>query len=255
VVIGDEKPSLILLDENLELLLCQKMLAIVTAVCIIPPFVAVARPNAIDFFILRIANNEYELERKFIIESHSLTPDLLAVGDFLVASSQQQAVILYQVDEDSVRKLAQDCSPKRLNKLISVGNLLFASSFGPSVYCYTLSNAGLTEIGSFQCDSRVLGFCILNDKVYYGTDGGGIGVFEAGDDEDLTKIRDAVSLEDIQILADRVPPAIFRWKQEDIFVDIDNLRALWRLPENARSKVLSRAGVDLSKLEEIVGLD
>jgi hypothetical protein len=253
VILGDEKPSIILLDENLELLLCQKMLGIVTAACLVTGFMAVARPGAIDFFILRGSNDEYELERKFIVESHFLTPDLIAIDQFLIASGQQQAIIVYRVEQDSVQKISQDCSPKRLNKLITIGNLLFAASYGPALYCYALNEGMLKEIGSFQCDSRIMGFCILNDKLYYGTEGGGIGTFEPGEDADWMKIRDAANSEEIRILADRVPPATFEWKQENIFVDFDNVKALARLPDKLRTQILARAGVEKSKLGEIIG--
>jgi hypothetical protein len=129
---------------------------------------------------------------------------------------------------------------------------VFAAAFDPVVYCYIMNDEGrVEEIGSFQCDSRVLAFCERDDRLVFGTAGGGIGYFEQSGEEGLIKLRDALEKEELCLRPDRVPKALFEWKQSNIFVDLDTLAVIQRLSDEQRENILREAKLDE---EDLAGL-
>lgn len=256
IAIGDDSHTLTIFDTRLRIVACQKTLGTPTAACILSQYLVVAREGAIDFYTTKTLDDQYEMDRKIIVNAHSLSPDLIVVNGFLLATDQQRAVTVYKIEGDTAVIVSCDSLPKRLNRIAAIGNLIFASSYEATVFCYELRDDGVIwEIGSFQCDSTIRSFAVVDDAplLYYGTDAGGVGVFKIETDEDLRKIRDAIDLEDNILLADRIPPAIFEYKQENIFVDIDNISVVSRVEKATAKRILKRAQVSREKFEEIVG--
>ena len=254
IAIGDDSNTLTVLDSNLRIVASQKTLGMPTAACMLPQYLVVAREGAIDFYITKTLDGQYEMDRKMIANAHSLAPDLLVVNGYLLATDQQRAVTVYKVDGDTATIVSSDSQPKRLNRIAAIDNIIFASSYGPSVFCYELRDNGvLWEIGSFQCDSTIRSFTMVGKQLFYGTEAGGVGVFQIETDEDLRKIRDAIDQEDVMLLADRVPPAIFEYKQDNVFVDIDNLSVVSRVDKAISKRILKRAQVSREKYDQIIG--
>jgi hypothetical protein len=252
VVVGDDKPSITLLDGSLSGASGHKMLGVPTAACTCCGLLAVARPGAADFFRVKFLDGQFEIERKMIVEGHATAPDLLAVGDLVVAADIEQALIVFRMIGDAVIRVDEDTAPKHLNRLGSLGQWVFAAAFDPVVYCYVISDDGrVEEMGSFQCDSRVLAFCERDDRLLYGTAGGGIGYFEKSGEEGLIKLRDALEKEELCLRPDRVPKALFEWKQSNIFVDLDTLAVIQRLSDEQRENILREAKLDE---EDLAGL-
>jgi hypothetical protein len=215
-------------------------------------FFVIARTGAIDFFHLTTLDDDYELERKMIAEGHSLAPDLIVVNDVLIASDRQQALIVYRIQDDSIVRISDDTSPKHLNKLAAVNNLIFAASYSDAVYCYMLTDDGsIREVGSFQCDSPVLSFCAVDHKMLYGTAGGAIGAFEEITNKSLARLRDALENEQLTLKPDRSPPADFEWQQPPLFVDFDTLAIVRKLPLRDSVRILTAAQIDEETLAEI----
>jgi hypothetical protein len=176
VIIDDDKPSITLLDDELRVVASQKMIGLPTAACIYLGFLAIAPPASVDYFTLKDLDGDYEMERKVITDGPSLAPDLIVVKDFLIASDHLQSLVVYKAEADSVVWVADDTLPKRLNKLASLNDFIFASSYSDVVYCYRLGDDwSVFEVSAFQCDSHVFAFCPVENKLFYGTAGGGIG--------------------------------------------------------------------------------
>jgi hypothetical protein len=222
VAIGDDQPSIKLLGDDLGLVLSQETLGMPTATCVLSDFLVVARPGAVDFFKLKMAGGEVELDHRMTINVGSITPDLIAVDNFVIASDQEHSLVVFRFEDDAFVPVASDTLPKHLNKLCSVDEWIFASSWDSTVFLYELSDDGsILERGSFQCDSRVVSFCSIENRLFYGTVGGGIGCFERAEDGSHARLRDAIESDEITMKSDRRPFAIFQWRQPDIFVDLD----------------------------------
>jgi hypothetical protein len=216
-----------------------------TAACICCGFLAVARPGGVDFLRVKSLGGHFEIERKMIAEGRSTAPDLLAIDDLVVAADIEQGLIVFRMIGDAVIRVDEDIAPKHLNRLDTLGQWVFAAAFDPVVYCYIMNDDGrVEEMGSFQCDSRVLAFCERDDRLIYGTAGGGIGYFELSRDERLIRLRDALDKEDLCLRPDRAPKALFEWKQPNIFVDLDTLAIIRGLSDKHRQSILREAGLD-----------
>jgi hypothetical protein len=222
IAIGDDQPSIKLLGDDLGLLLSYDTLGLPTAACVLSDFLVVARPGAVDFFKLKMAGGELELDHRITANGGSTAPDLVAFDSFVIATDQEHSLIVFRLKDDTVVPVASDTLPKHLNKLCSVGQWIFASSWDSTVFVYELSGDGsILERGSFQCDSRVVSFCSIGNRLFYGTLGGGIGCFEPAEAASLARLQDAVKSDEIIMKSDRRPFAVFEWEQPDIFVDLD----------------------------------
>lgn len=272
IVIGDDQPSITLLDEQLNRVSWQKMLGMPLTACIFKKYLVISRENAIDFFTVKNLDGQYEMERKVITPSNFMTIDMIVIDDiFLVASDIQQALIVYKSastssttsnfdenegenglyessskDQALIEKVAQDYSPKQLTYLTFFDNHIFAASLTATIYAYSLDSSGaITEVGAFQCCSQVMAFASRENNLFYGTSSGGIGMFAKTEDNGLSNLQDVVnSDEDIKILADRQPMRPFQWDQPQIFVDFDNLKILKNLSEKDIKSILLKARVD-----------
>jgi hypothetical protein len=249
LLIGDDKPSITLLDDQFRVVANQKMFGLPTAACLFMNFLVVARPGYIDFFNLTNLDDNYEMERKSIAEGHSIAPDLIVANNFLVASDQAQSLIVYALHGDAIVRVADDTLPKRLNKLAYIEPWIFAASYGSAVYCYRLESDGsIREVGAFQCDSAVLALCVIDTKLWYGTAGGGIGVFEPTADDRLVRLRDALEKENLTLRPDRTVHAMFEWAQVPLFVDFDTLGLVRKLPPKDVERILRNARLTADQL-------
>ncbi|OHS95995.1 hypothetical protein TRFO_37834 [Tritrichomonas foetus] len=254
IVIGDDQPSITILDDKLCRISWQKMLGMPYTSCIFHNFLVIARDGNLDFFIIKDLDGQYEMERKTIIEANIMTLDFLIVDNtYLVASDVQQALIVYKFENDTVIKVSQDYSPKKLTKLAFFNNTIFAASVSSNVYAYNIDKCGnIFEIGVFQCCSQVLSFVSTQECLFYGTEGGGIGVFSATDENRFMELQRIIQdSEKVKILADRVPIRQFVWNSPDIFVDIDNLKVILNLPPRDRDRILSKANINSECFEKM----
>jgi hypothetical protein len=242
VVVGDDKPSITLLDGSLSGASGHRMLGVPTSACTCCGHLAVARPGAVDFFRVKFLDRQFEIERKMIVEGHSTAPDLLAMGDLVVGADTEQALVVFRMIGDAVKRVDEDTAPKHLNRLGALGQWVFAAAFDPVVYCYIMTDdERVEEVGSFQCDSRVLAFCERDGRLVYGTAGGGIGYFERSREERLIRLRDALEKEELCLKPDRVPKALFEWTQPNVFVDLDTLAIIQTLSAEQRENILREA--------------
>ncbi|KAH0794038.1 hypothetical protein GPJ56_002066 [Histomonas meleagridis] len=134
---------------------------------------------------------------------------------------------------------------------INKQHFFVASPFGDSsIYYYEFNeNDGkLYEKGSFQLSSKVLSLIEFDNKIFYSTEGGGIGQLTECDDVLLMKVRDALDEENVVMLADTITPAMFEWKQENIFIDLDNLEVILKLPKRLINKIAQKVGMNRDEL-------
>jgi hypothetical protein len=241
-----------MLDAQLKVVATHKTLGLPTAAIVFDSFLVVARVGAIDVFVLKDLDGAYEMERRLVCDARSIVTDLAIAQGLLLATDQQFALAVYRCDADSISKIAEDSHPKRLNRIAVVDNLVFASSYDSSVFCYELNQGAIFEIGSFQVDSNILCFCLADSGLLYGTAGGGIGRFERSEDEDLLRIQEAFDEKELLIVPDRKPPALFEWKQRTLFVDIDTFRIIEKLPIQTSRSLLAKARVRKEKLKQLL---
>lgn len=286
IIIGDDQPSITLLDEQLNRVSWQKMLGMPLTACVFQKYLVISRENSIDFFTVKNLDGQYEMERKMIAPSNFMSLDLIVINDiYLVASDIQQALIVYKSNQASstaassnfeenegeasffdpasatsgindqtlIEKVSQDYSPKQLTYLTFFDDHIFAASLTATVYAYSFDSSGsIAEVGAFQCCSQVMAFASRENNLFYGTSSGGIGVFTKEEDNGLLNLQDAINNdEEIKILADRMPVRQFQWDQPQIFVDFDNLGVLKNLTEKDLKAILTKAKVDQSTYMKI----
>lgn len=278
IVIGDNYPSITLLDEQLNKVSWQEMPGMPLTACVYQQYLVVSRENAdmdsnselIDFYAVKFLDGQYEMELKTIASAHFMTLDFLIIHDtYLVASDIQQALIIYKAtncgnnnnnndadentDQFQIEKVSQDYSPKQLTYLAYFNNNIFAASLTSTVYAYSIDKNGMiAEIGAFQCSSQVLSFASRENNLFYGTSSGGIGVFSKTEDKDHLALQAALyDSKDIKILADRIPKRPFQWDIPEIFVDLDNLSILKNLSDNDLNSILTAAKVDIKTYMKI----
>jgi hypothetical protein len=252
ILTGDDRPSVSMLDRGLKVVASYKTLGLPTAAVVFGGFLVVARVGAIDVFALKDLDGAYEMDWRLTCDARSLVTDLAIAQGLLLATDQQFALAVYRCDADSISKIAEDPHPKRLNRIALVDNLVFASSYDCSVFCYELADGAIFEIGSFQLDSNILCFCLTDSGLLYGTAGGGIGRFQPSEDEDALRIQEALDEKELLILPDRKPPALFEWKQRPRFVDIDTLRIVEQLPIQTARSLLAKAKVRKERLKQLL---
>ena len=259
IIIGDNQPSITLLDEHLNRVSWQKMLGVPLSACVYKSFLVIAREGFFDVFIVKYVDGDYEFERKTILDAHIMTFDFLVVNDFLIASDIQQALIVYNYDGSNFQKVAQDFSPKQITKLVYFENIIFAASITSAVYAYRINKLGsLVEIGSFQCNSQITSFFVHDNKLFYGSEGAGIGIFEPIKDgaKDLIALQsNFLKLSDLEIIADRKPPSTFTWNQPELFIDIDNLRVINNFPPDELTKLIHNSHTTHKRLMQFDIID
>lgn len=281
IVIGDDKPSITLLDESMNKMCWLKTLGTPYTAISYFSYLVVSREGSIDFYQPKFLDTQIEMDRILIADAPIMILDFIVVGKFLVASDALQALTVYSIDENSggngissdfesnaeneisgssrigskqieVSVVYCDHSKKQLTKLVLFHDFVFAASLSENIFAYKVSSDGkFEEIGGFKCDSRALSFAVNDGCLFYGTEGGGIRMFEIIEDDDFIKIRDQMKYIDITFIADRIPSLQFQWCQNP-FVDIDNLAQLKQIPRKDFISCLIKAGVKLDKFDQMI---
>lgn len=100
---------------------------------------------------------------------------------------------------------------------------------------------------SFECFGFVTAFAAKNNNLFYGTDGGGIGVFSTSEETNLVDLEEIIMNDDnLTVLADHIPRKQFEWDQREMFVDIDNLNVLKSISPQDLKSLLRKAKVDFN---------
>ncbi|OHT11674.1 hypothetical protein TRFO_03898 [Tritrichomonas foetus] len=249
-IIGDNAPSITVLDQNLQKISWQKMLGTPYTAIIYCDFLVISREGSLDFFETKNLDGQIEMERKFVVEAHLMTLDMIVKDRFLIAADIQQSLMVFAYENDVFVRVFHDYSCKCLTNLILYENVVFAASLNATLYAFEIDENGRAkDIGQFQCDSRILSFAVNNNILYFGTEGGGIGIFEKVEDKNYINLRNALNELNLTMLADREPPSLFVWDEESPFVDIENLKIIHQLPKNDMMKILQQSKVDRAKLE------
>lgn len=250
IIVGDDQPSISLLDSNLHRVAYQKMLAMPLTACVYQQYLVVSRDTCIDFFVVKNVDGSFEMERTAIVPARIMSLDFLIINNYLVASDIQEALIVYKCDPNKceVELVSQDHSPKQLTYLVNFGGFIFAASLTSNVYAYSIDENGMIcEIGSYQCSSIVTAFAAKNNNLFYGTDGGGIGVFSTSEETNLVDLEEIIMNDDnLMVLADHIPRKQFEWDQREMFVDIDNLNVLKSISPQDLKSLLRKAKVDFN---------
>lgn len=256
IIIGyQENPLIEIINEDLLCISSQEISGIPTSATISDSYLIISKEGGmIDFFSIVNLDGFYELERKYICESHIISPCLLIHNDFLISSDVYQSLFVFKISEKGVIKVSEDTSPKGINKIVFFDSKLFACDFKGSIYCYNFDEkeGKITEIGSFQLSSKVLSLLVHQNKLYYSTEGGGFGIFVSTNDANLPIIRDSLEKESLTFLSDRKPPSIFEWNQENIFIDIDNLITIENLPKQIINNIIHSSGIDAKTLSNLI---
>jgi hypothetical protein len=139
-----------------------------------------------------------------------------------------------------------------VKRLAVLGRFISAASVDGVVYAWRLEPEGrLVELGGFWCDSEVRTFCVVGGKLFYGTEGGGIGCFAENEDEALPSLRELVRERGIVVVPDRTPPALSESLRSSAFVDLDTLAIIRQLPSPEITDILGRADLLIGDLEDI----
>lgn len=275
IVIGDNIPSVTLLDDSMNKMCWLKLLGTPYAATTYFSYLLISREGSIDFFETKFLDGQIEMERLLVVDAQMMTLDFLVVRKYLVASDALQSLTVYSLNEpdtddkssdnniddnnDNKKKqidvsiVYHDYSKKQLTKLVLFHDFIFAASLNENIFAFRMDLDGkLTEVGSFRCDSRVLSFAVNENSLFYGTEGGGIKMFELVVDEDYIKVRNQMKELKLNFIANRIPSLPFEWDDTNPFVDIDNLAVLKQIPKKELDKILSKVDVKLEKFNQMI---
>ena len=251
-IIGDDFPSITILDSNLQRISWQKMLSTPFNAIMYKSYLVIAREGSLDFFKVKILDGEIEMDRKFIAPAKMLTSDLIVYNSFLITSDINQAITVYSIVHNNLEIISQDNSPKHITNMAMFKDIIFASSLDSMIYMFTVTDNGkLTEIGSYLCDSKVLSFAVNNDYLYFGTEGGGVGVFEQLDDTDYLKLSNELQNLNLETADKKCFPQNFTWNCDNPFINLENLKVLSRIPRRDLQKILKKAQISQEKFDQM----
>jgi hypothetical protein len=254
IVVGDDGPLLWLLSGQLKVLTSQKVFGTPTAACIFTDLLAVARRGGIEFFKFRKLDDGLWLERKAIADKLPGLRDMVVVNNFLIVADEQRSLTVFTAALQEIRKVSEDTIPKRLKRVAALGRWIFGASEDGSVYCWQLNDNGIIhEIGAFRCDSPIRAFCLVGKRLFYATAGGGIGDFREAIQPELVRLRDSLQQEQITLMPDREVIAPYPGTVSNVFIDLDAIRIIQKLPPALSKAILQRADVSEDELSRIIG--
>lgn len=232
LLIGDEDNEIILLDTNLSLVAKKSVGTLPTAACCLNDHIVVANRTYIEMYRLKNTGSVTEFERTSLAKTYSLTTCLSPLSDFVIVGDSNQAIAVL----NAAMELAETSRDSYFTGVSCVGTcarLIFAANYNSLINVYMVSDQGvLFHIGVFQTDSRVLSFSKLGDRLIYGTEGGGIGMFTLTMEcNDLKNVSQALDEIGVYFIDQRVPESKFEWPDQNIIVDADNIKIALNMPE------------------------